>query len=280
MFEKVSPMHPDKQSDRIGGAIVDLGYKKQENPKIAGEILLGHGNCHIILETSVEYQQKEIQDIIDRITQENIKLDLQVVPQDNYLAANQSEELRCGDNGIFKGSPITKEMRTLTEVAKAIYKEFPFDGKYVYDEEFEKIIVCQSHAKNEDLKRIAQMTYPYARELVINPLGEWTGGSSVDTGAVNRKLGSDMGNSVTGGGVHAKDLSKADVSVNIVCHNLAQLTQREVYASCAIGDTQVMFKDSENNHWTESFEQIVKEAKQYIDKVGGFEKFAEWGLVR
>ncbi len=27
----------------------------------------------------------------------------------------------------------------------------------------------------------------------VNPLGDWTGGSCVDTGAVNRKLGSDMG---------------------------------------------------------------------------------------
>ena len=29
MFEKVNPSHPDKVADRIGGAIVDLGYKLQ-----------------------------------------------------------------------------------------------------------------------------------------------------------------------------------------------------------------------------------------------------------
>lgn len=49
----------------------------------------------------------------------------------------------------------------------------------------------------------------------INPLGDWTGGTDVDSGATNRKLGSDMGRAVTGGGLHGKDLSKADVSVNI-----------------------------------------------------------------
>ena len=59
MFEKVNPSHPDKIADRIGGAVVDLGYKKQNNPKIAGECLIGHGNCHIILETSVSYEEKE-----------------------------------------------------------------------------------------------------------------------------------------------------------------------------------------------------------------------------
>lgn len=53
-------------------------------------------------------------------------------------------------------------------------------------------------------------------QAVINPLGEWTGGIDVDAGATNRKLGSDIGDAVTGGGLHGKDLSKADVSVNVV----------------------------------------------------------------
>ena len=35
MIEKVNPKHPDKVADRIAGAIVDLGYKLQENPKIS-----------------------------------------------------------------------------------------------------------------------------------------------------------------------------------------------------------------------------------------------------
>ena len=50
MIEKVNPDHPDKVADRIAGAIVDLGYKIQENPKIAVEVLIGHGNCKIIIE--------------------------------------------------------------------------------------------------------------------------------------------------------------------------------------------------------------------------------------
>ena len=43
MFEKVNPSHPDKVADRIAGAIVDLAYTAEENPKIAVEVLLGHG---------------------------------------------------------------------------------------------------------------------------------------------------------------------------------------------------------------------------------------------
>ncbi len=53
MIEKVNPSHPDKVADRIAGAIVDLAYKKEENPKIAVEVLLGHGFVNLIIESSV-----------------------------------------------------------------------------------------------------------------------------------------------------------------------------------------------------------------------------------
>ena len=43
MIEKVNPSHPDKVADRIAGAIVDLAYAAEENPKIAVEVLIGHG---------------------------------------------------------------------------------------------------------------------------------------------------------------------------------------------------------------------------------------------
>jgi S-adenosylmethionine synthetase len=70
------------------------------------------------------------------------------------------------------------------------------------------------------------------------PIGDWTGGTDVDTGATNRKLGSDMADSVTGGGLHGKDLSKADVSINIYCFLKAR-KQVPVEISCAIGDTVI-----------------------------------------
>lgn len=78
--------------------------------------------------------------------------------------------------------------------------------------------------------------YPCAE---VNPLGDWTGGTNVDTGATNRKLGSDMGDSITGGGLHGKDLSKADVSVNIYAWMKAQVTGETVEVSCATGDDEV-----------------------------------------
>ena len=258
MIEKVNPKHPDKVADRIAGAIVDLGYKKNNNPKIAVEVLLGHGNCHVIIETSETYTFNEIDDIVKRISGDN-KLDLQVVKQDYYLAKNQDKEIRCGDNGIFKWVPLTEEEKELSHIAHDIYSKYNSDGKYVLDD---RLIICQSNASNDELKK----EYPNA---IINPLGEWTGGTNVDTGATNRKLGSDQGKSITGGGLHGKDLSKADVSINIYAFLKAQKENKLVELSCAIGDTIVDGKP---------YSEIVDIARNYIESIGGFEELAKWGL--
>lgn len=261
MIEKVNPDHPDKIADRIAGAIVDLGYKIQENPKIAVEVLIGHGNCKIIIESSVIFNETDIFDIVYRIAEtKDIKVEIILAKQDEHLAKNQEKEIRCGDNGIFKGMPVTKEQIKLSNIARTLYSDYLSDGKYILDGE--KLIICQSNAKTEELKSI----YPTA---VINPLGDWTGGINVDTGATNRKIGSDMADSVTGGGLHGKDLSKADVSVNIYAFLKAQETGKEVKLCCAIGDTEIDGKP---------YKEIVEIAKEYINKLGGFEKFAEWGL--
>lgn len=260
MFEKVNPMHPDKIADRIAGAIVDLAYKKNKNPKIAVEVLIGHGNCHIIAETSEHFDITEIAAVVSRITGE-VTVDYKEYRQDVHLAKNQNDGVRCGDNGIFKGVPLTDEQRKLSQIARDIYARYGMDGKYILDGD--KLIICQSNAKNAVLRAL----YPNA---IINPLGEWTGGTDVDTGATNRKLGSDMGDSVTGGGLHGKDLSKADVSVNIYAFIKAQLTGEVVELCCAIGDETVDGKP---------YSEIVEKARQYIQSVGGFEKFAEWGLI-
>lgn len=122
MFEKVNPEHPDKVADRIGGAIVDLAYSKQKNPKIAVEVLIGHGVCHVICETSVkDITTRDVMRIVHRISPET-GLDLTIVPQDEHLANNQKGKIRCGDNGIFKGVPTTDEQKKLTEIAKDLYE--------------------------------------------------------------------------------------------------------------------------------------------------------------
>lgn len=265
MIEKVNPSHPDKVADRIAGAIVDLAYTKEENPKIAVEVLIGHNNCSVIIETSVNYSKKEIRDIVKRITKvDTWKWNIKIVEQDIHLATNQSKEIRCGDNGIFKGVPLTDNEKEISYIAREIYKKYHSDGKYILNNN--KLIVCQSNANNEELTSDLLVLH---KELIVNPLGEWTGGTDVDSGATNRKLGSDMAQSVTGGGLHGKDLSKADVSVNIYAFLKAQKTGKVVELCCAIGDDTIDGKP---------YAEIVEIAREYINSLGGFEKFAEWGL--
>ena len=259
MIEKVNPCHPDKVADRIAGAIVDLAYKTEKDPKIAVEVLIGHGVCYVIVETNADIFAEQIKRIVHRIAGQMAVIS-DIKPQDKHLADNQADGFRCGDNGIFKGVPLTEEEKKLSVIARDIYKSYPFDGKYILNGE--RLIICQSNAKTKELRK----KYSNAD---INPIGDWTGGTDVDSGATNRKLGSDMAQSVTGGGLHGKDLSKADVSVNIHAFLKAQRTGQPVVLSCAIGDDTVDGMP---------YSEIVEEAREYINSLGGFEKFAEWGL--
>jgi len=260
-FEKVNMYHPDKVMDRIAGAVVDLCVSKDENARVAVEGVLGHGICTLIAETSADIKDTEVIDIIHRISGPDIFCQVIIVPQDIHLADNQKGKIRCGDNGVFRSEPMNEEMKELTRIAMKLTEQYPYDGKYVLHNN--DLIICQSNAKTEDLIHL----YPQA---TINPLGDWTGGTNVDTGAVNRKLGSDMP-SPSGGGLVGKDCSKADVSVNIYAFLKAQETGKPVELYCAIGEEWIDGKP---------YEEIVAIAKKYIKELGGYEKFAEWGLIR
>ena len=261
MFEKVNPSHPDKIADRIAGAIVDIAYGIKENPKIAVEVLIGHGMCTVIAESNLilSLKQEAVEAAIKRIGG-NVKIRFFNFSQDSILENNQKQEVRCGDNGIFKGVPLEEEELELSRIAREIYSKHKSDGKYIIDNG--KLTICQSKASSAELKK-------QYNAALINPLGYWTGGIDVDTGATNRKLGSDMAQGVTGGGLHGKDLSKADVSVNIYAFIKAQTEKNEIKLSCSIGDE---FVDGVK------YSEIVEIARTFIKEKGGFEKFAEWGL--
>lgn len=314
MFEKVNPQHPDKLADRIAGAVVDLAYAVERNPRIAVEVLIGHGKAYVIIETSLgrgELAADEVAHAVRRICPyiDESNIHITIASQDPHLADNQKDGLRSGDNGIFRGAPVTMEQRILTSLAATIHANFPTDGKYIIATHpaenpegttLRHAIICQSNATNAELRECLEQwtahihddrpaSYIYAD---INPLGPWTGGTDADSGAVNRKLGSDMGDAVSGGGLHGKDLSKMDVTANIVCHMLAQRHHTPVECYCAIGDESLTFRFPQPGDFpdnlpahpdiTMTVAEAVEMARLYIstDCGGSFEKFAEWGLIR
>ena len=91
MFEKVNPSHPDKLCDRIAGAIVDLAYAQVADPRIAVEVLLGHGICHIIVETDISIPFYEVEAAVNRIAGK-VAVDYVEVAQDRHLAQNLSSK--------------------------------------------------------------------------------------------------------------------------------------------------------------------------------------------
>lgn len=290
MYEKVNPSHPDKLADRIAGAVVDLCYSLSSNPKVACEVLIGHGECNVQVETSEQITPRDIDSIVSRIAGCGFSTYAMIVNQDVNLACNQQDKVRCGDNGIFRGMPVTHEQQLLANIASVIYDRYNSDGKYLISRPKVDdgsangyiLTICQSNAMEANIRKLLN-DFEIAeyggsdrrselRSFYINPLGPWTGGPNVDSGATNRKLGSDMGDAVTGGGLCGKDLSKADVSVNIWCHLEAQRTGKPLEAICSIGDEVVNGIP---------YEEIVQAAHDYIFNIcGGFEKFAEWGLIR
>ena len=329
MFEKVNPGHPDKMADRLAGAVVDLVYERaggltKANPRVACEVMAGHGRVDVQIETSLgrmDLRAEDIDPLIRRLFGERVVGNVLIAPQDAHLSDNQTRGLRCGDNGIFRGCPPTHEQKLLTAIAASIYERWPYDGKYIIGRfDFQNFIrpseggkgskavtICQSHATEEEIAELWNKFWEQrgakavprrpnrsgidncyrhdaygAFSVKINPLGPWTGGIDVDCGCTNRKLGSDMGDGVTGGGLMGKDLSKADVSVNIVAFLKAVASGQVVTACCSIGDESVTFVYADGRRETETFADIVEMARLYImvDCEGSFEEFAKWGLIR
>ena len=260
--------------------------------------MAGHGRVDVQIETSLgrlDLRADDLDPLIHRLFGERVEGNVLIAPQDPHLSDNQTHGLRAGDNGCFKGCPPTEEQRVLTAIAATIYGSIPYDGKYIIEQRDGQwdLTVCQSHATEEEIWRILSSLKPkrfeqcpdvdftfHYHDLIINPLGPWTGGINVDCGCTNRKLGSDMGDGVTGGGLMGKDLSKADVSVNIVCFLKAVASGQVVTAICSIGDENVTFTYADGRRETERFADIVEQARLYIHTLGGFEKFALWGLIR
>ena len=247
MFEKVNPGHPDKMADRLAGAVVDLVYERaggltKANPRVACEVMAGHGRVDVQIETSLgrmDLRAEDIDPLIRRLFGERVVGNVLIAPQDAHLSDNQTRGLRCGDNGIFRGCPPTEEQRVLTAIAATIYERWPYDGKYIIRSQpacpeidsfawkllYGKTVpmqyyytICQSNAKEEDLLEFMidfeeknhlatennGCDFPILIPDKINPLGPWTGGIDVDCGCTNRKLGSDQGEGLTGGGCMEK----------------------------------------------------------------------------
>ena len=145
MFEKVNPCHPDKVADRIAGALVDAAYRKEDNPRIAVEVLIGHGVCHIIAETSVHISLDEVTGIVHRIAG-NLHTDYV-----ENAGINEFENIRKNLRDLMKYIPISKVR---------------------YDTNFNDEILSEdwneSELENDDLKNYKAKAEFYVRQHMDN----------------------------------------------------------------------------------------------------------------
>ena len=276
MLEKVNMYHPDKIADSVAGAVVDCAYTLDDNPKIAVEVLIGHGRATVVAETSVHIPSSTLVEILERIAGlPSDAITFIEVPQDSLLAHNQEKGVRCGDNGVF-AAKWNADYEKATEIAAALGERFPSDGKYLFDFENKIATICQSNADVASVKSAAALSD--FDQLVVNPLGYWRGGTDTDTGCANRKLGSDQPY-CNPNGLHGKDLSKADVSASIYVNDLSRkLGGAFVSAYCSIGDERLLVSIEGKETRNVPFVDMVAFARDYIQSLGGFERFAEHGM--
>lgn len=287
--EVVSPMHPDKIADRIAGSLVDYCYSVTDSPRCAFEVMIGHGHCNIIGESSVDIPFSVAVGIVFMITGDpHVDVSLRIYKQDANLAKAQAATPVAGDNGIFYGHYFQHASlhRNLKNMVGMLYDCYPYDGKVVSDEK--SCTVCWSKIDSSDELVIQNISKIFSMPVSVNPIGDWTGGLDVDTGLTGRKLANDFYGieaPLGGGNMHGKDLTKADVTMNIVCYLVAQDLQEDVVARISIGDGTYIIVPARDNRMgkkisiSDTYVNAMLTARDYIDKLGGFKKLAEWGLV-
>lgn len=286
MFEKVNPCHPDKVADRIAGAIVDLAYSIDRTPQISADVMIGHKVVNIIVETSLtqELTSAAIKQLLSRrlgMRLANYDINVSIVGQDPALKNIQEKGIVCADSGIYPIKGVLLEERLVTELVGHLYGIAHHDGKAVYDIVGHKLSINQSNMSKlpNDYMFSSFLKHQMGidvHDIAFNPLGFWIGGTDANTGVSNRQRLSDEGYGIVSGGLHGKDLSKPDVTLPIF--SCLHCTSDEFVSPiiCNIGDDFVTL----GNGKTFPYSECVDEANDYIKTLGGFEKLAEWGLLR
>ena len=62
--------------------------------------------------------------------------------------------------------------------------------------------------------------------------------------------------------------------------DLTEMKLKGMYGKGRIGDEKVIFKYDDGVREIMRFTEVVETASKYIENLGGFEKFAEWGVIR
>lgn len=258
MILKVTPSTVNKLADRIAGAVVDLAYTKKEDSWTVCDVLLDKRFCFVSLETEVEIMDHEIERIV-RTLSENSSLPLHITRRSPCFSSEEVST-KCIGMRSFCAAPLSPEQSSLAGLAEMVFYRNGSAGRYVNRDSKIFAYMKSDNSFADDL---------YARlegkvNFVLLELKD-------SAGASNRELASDLGSCYLGGGVCGKCTAHPDVAVAIYAFLKASAEHRPVAVHCSFMDDEVDGRP---------YQEIVAMAKSYIVEVGGFERLAEWGLIR
>ena len=136
MFEKVNPGHPDKMADRLAGAVVDLVYERaggltKANPRVACEVMAGHGRVDVQIETSLgrlDLRADDLDPLIHRLFGERVEGNVLIAPQDPHLSDNQTRGLRSKHFPRRRGEPGAEVRVVITASSRAVRQHTRSNG--------------------------------------------------------------------------------------------------------------------------------------------------------
>lgn len=228
--ECVTPKHPDKICDQISDLVLDLCLEQDPYSRVAVETMGGHNQITLTGEVTSKAQLTSTK-IKNEILQKfpslrGYRFSINISKQSPNIA--QGVDIGgAGDQGIMIGYAtnqneefVPNEYYLARNLAKSLYKKFPYDGKtqVTLNDKGEIVAVVASfqNAKTQDLLGEVQKVIPDANQYFVNPSGDWNiGGFDADTGVTGRKLAVDNYGPkipIGGGAFSGKDGTKVDRS--------------------------------------------------------------------
>lgn len=230
--EFVSPHHPDKLCDRIADALLDAYLADDPKSRVAVEVMGGHGKISISGEVTSD-ADIDIPSIVRGIVGNAYDVHVYLTKQSAFIAQGVDTG-GAGDQGIMIGYATRETERFMPleyelarQLCRAIYAQYPFDGKTqvtVEGDRVRTVVASFQNTKTSELEALVR-AHITADEYLINPAGEWImGGFDADSGLSGRKIvidnyGPEVG--VGGGSFSGKDYTKVDRSGAYMARRIA-----------------------------------------------------------
>lgn len=235
--EVVTPKHPDKICDRISDAILDACLEQDPDTRAAIETMGGHGIITVTGELSTK-AYVDVPEVVKKVYGKDIGVQTNIVRQSPEIAQGVDTG-GAGDQGIMIGyacndnkENVPEEYFQARQLAKFIYKEYPYDGKTqvtITDDNKVRVVASFCCTPAEELEKMVKTFFRYTdyeiESIHCNPAGDWSvGGFDADAGLTGRKLAVDnYGPRVPlgGGAFSGKDATKVDRSAAYMARAIA-----------------------------------------------------------